>query len=134
MIVIDSSVLVMYFAREPGWKKAREVILQGPITLDLAVKEVANALWKKARRGEISIEDAITIVEDLARGDAVLLEPQQPYIVEAFRIAFETGITVYDALFIALARKRGLVLATADVKQAEVAQRLGVRVELVGQD
>jgi len=49
--VIDSSTLVKYFSHEAGWEKAREIILEGMLTLDLAIKEVVSALWKKVLRG-----------------------------------------------------------------------------------
>ena len=42
MKVIDSSALVKYFAREEGWERVRELILEGVITLDLAIKEVVT--------------------------------------------------------------------------------------------
>ena len=61
MRVIDSSALVKYFTREAGWEKVREVLIDGVVTLDLAVKEVANALWKRVTRGEIDYDTALTI-------------------------------------------------------------------------
>ena len=47
MRVIDSSVLVKYFSREKGWEKARKYIVEGAMTLDLAIKEVSNTLRKR---------------------------------------------------------------------------------------
>ncbi|MEM1611366.1 MAG: type II toxin-antitoxin system VapC family toxin [Sulfolobales archaeon] len=47
MRVIDPSSLIKYFSREEGWDRVRDLMRDGVITLDLAVKEVANALWKK---------------------------------------------------------------------------------------
>ena len=44
MRVIDSSALIKYFTREEGWEKVREILLNGAITLDLAVKELGSAL------------------------------------------------------------------------------------------
>jgi predicted nucleic acid-binding protein len=42
--VIDSSALIKYFSREEGWERVREVMLEGVVTLDLAIKELSNAL------------------------------------------------------------------------------------------
>ncbi|MEM2550417.1 MAG: type II toxin-antitoxin system VapC family toxin, partial [Nitrososphaerota archaeon] len=64
MRVIDSSTLIKYFTREDGWEKVREIILEGVITLDLAIKEVANALWRKVLRGDLKHETAIKILKD----------------------------------------------------------------------
>ena len=50
MKVIDSSALIKYFSCEEGWERVREVMLEGVVTLDLAIKELLNALWKKVRR------------------------------------------------------------------------------------
>ncbi len=128
MKVIDSSILVMYFSKEPGWESAERILLDEIVTLDLAVKEVANALWKKVIRGEMSLENAVSIVEDLASG-VIPLYRQEQFLSEALRIAARNHITVYDSLFIVLARDLGAVLVTLDKRQAEVANREGVETE-----
>ena len=131
MRVIDSSALVKYYVREPGWERVKKITLDGVATLSFAVIEIVNALWKKVLRNEMSPNIAKEIVEDLAIRKALPLEPYEPYTTEAFRIAVEHRITVYDALFIAFVLKKGLELATANTKQAEVAGKLGVRAVLV---
>jgi len=52
------------------------------------------------------------------------------YVEPALRIALERGVTLYDSLYIAQARRYGELL-TSDRGQAEVAAELGVRVHLV---
>lgn len=130
MKVVDSSVLVKYFAKEPGWESAEKVLLDVVVTLDLAVKEVANALWKKILRGEMSLDDAAKIVADLASG-AIPLYRQEPLLPRALRIAVKNRVTVYDAMFIVLAEEIGAALVTADKRQAEAAQREGIEAELL---
>jgi len=68
----DSSALVKYYAREPGWERVRKVVLEGVVTLELAVIEVANALWKKVLRSKMSFDLAREIVEDLTIRKAFL--------------------------------------------------------------
>jgi len=126
--VIDSSALVKYLSREAGWEKTREIILEGVITLDLAIKEIINALWKKVSRNEMSFELALKIVKDLVEGKPFPIESQEQYLVEAFEISIKNKITIYDALFITFAKKRGLELITSDMKQADVARELGIKV------
>jgi predicted nucleic acid-binding protein len=126
--VIDSSTLVKYLSREAGWEKTREIILEGVITLDLAIKEIINALWKKVSRNEMSFELALKIVKDLVEGKPFPIESQEQYLVEAFEISIKNKITIYDALFITFAKKRGLELITSDMKQADVARELGIKV------
>lgn len=55
MKVIDSSSLAKFFSREEGWNRVKEVILEGIVTLDLGIKEVVNALWKKVLKTKSAI-------------------------------------------------------------------------------
>ncbi len=127
MKVIDSSALIKYFSREEGWERVREVMLEGVVTLDLAIKELSNALWKKVRRAEMSIDIARSILEDLIANKAIPIESEDKYLDKAFEIAVEHGLTVYDSLFIAMALKRSLDLITCDENQASIARKLGVK-------
>ena len=43
---------------------------------------------------------------------------------EVFKIAVETGLTVYDASYLALARREKLILVTEDVKLRNVASTM----------
>ena len=49
-------------------------------------------------------------------------------MAEAFRIAMRHKITIYDALYIALAEERGASLLTRDERQRDAAERNGVSV------
>ncbi len=131
MRVIDSSVLVKYFSREEGWERARKYVVEGAITLDLAVKELSNALWKKVLRNEIDPELAIEIIEDIIREKPLIIEEETKYLVEALQYSIKYKITIYDALFIVLAKNKNLELVTADKKQAEVAEETGIKTVLV---
>jgi predicted nucleic acid-binding protein len=128
VIAADSSVLIRYFSKEEGWEKAEKIIEQGVVTLEFAVKEVANALWKKVLRGEMAKEDAVKLILDLKSGEIIRLEDQGEYIEEAFNIAVRRGITIYDALFVSLAKSKRLELITSDEKQGEAAEDEGVKV------
>jgi len=44
-IVIDFSILAKFILREEGWERIRDVISRKPYTLELAMEEVANAIW-----------------------------------------------------------------------------------------
>jgi len=129
MRVIDASVLIKYVTREEGWTRARRVMEEGAATVELALKELANALWKKARRGEVDAEHVGEIL--LASRSVVKLIDQGPILEDALRIAIEHGVTVYDALYIAAALKGRTSLATCDRGQARVAEALGISVELL---
>lgn len=131
MRVIDSSALVKYFSREDGWERVRELILECVTTLDLAVTELANALWKKILRNELNADIAKAILRDLVEEKAIPLEKQETYISKAFDIAIQYSVTIYDALFIAFAKEKSLELITIDKTQANAAEKAGIKVILV---
>ncbi len=131
MKVIDSSSLIKFFSKEEGWEKVAQIISEGVITLDLSIKEVANALWKKVIIGEMKEDIAIKILSDLLKREAMIIVNQDEYLIEAFKIANRNKITIYDSLFIALAKSKNLELVTSDIKQYEIAKNEGVNTLLV---
>jgi len=61
--VIDSSALTKYLLKEKGWKK---IYFSKECSLDLAMKEVANAIWKRVfLLKDIDVERAFIILDDL---------------------------------------------------------------------
>lgn len=126
--VIDSSALAKLLLKEEGWKRVEEIIVEKPFTLDLAIKEVANAIWRRVvLLHDIDIEKVLTLLNHLLELKKVLrVEPQYQYIVQAFTIALENNIAVYDALFIAQVVIKKATSVTSDKRQFDVAQKLGV--------
>ena len=131
MRVIDSSVLVKYFSREDGWEIARKFIIDGGITLDLALKELGNALWKKSIKKEIEPETIIQILRDIINEKPIIIEPETRYLLEALKYAIKNKITIYDSLFIVLAKNKKLELVTAVRRQAETAKKSGIKTILI---
>ena len=131
MRVIDSSTLVKFFSKERGWEKVAEIIPEGVVTLDLAIKEIASALWKKVIKGEMDEGIAVRILSDLLKKEAIIVVNQDEYLTEAFKIAVKYKITVYDALFIALAKSLKTELITSDGKQYNVSLEEGVKTTFV---
>lgn len=126
MKLIDSSVLIMYLAREEGWRAAREILREAVHTVELAFKEVANALWKKNRLGEVEGEIALELLKK-SRG-LVSSIGEKEFLDKALEIAIQHKITVYDALYLAAALSLNAEFITADREQARVAEKLGLRV------
>ncbi len=131
MRVIDSSSLVKFFSREEGWDRVEEVILDGVMSLDLSIKEVVNALWKKVLNEEIGAKDAEEILKDLTKPEVIKTLNQNDYMLGAFKIAVKNKITIYDALFIELAKSTNNELVTSDSKQAEIARKEGVKIKIL---
>ncbi len=128
--VIDSSALAVLLLKEEGWRKVKEILREKPYTIELAVKEVANSIWKRVKLlRDIDENKALTILGDLLelRRTALRIEPQDVYLGQALEIALKNDATIYDSLFIAQALTKKAILVTSDKKQAEIASRLGIR-------
>jgi len=125
---IDASVLAAFIRKEPGWGELADYVKMC-ITVDLAVKEVLNVIWKDYLiRRVINLDTALRVKQVLFSmiGINVLLEPEDKYVSKSFDIALETGVTVYDALYIALASEKDTPLVTLDKKQAKAARTIGI--------
>ena len=124
MIVIDASALTKFIMKEDGYKEIAEYLKAGTISVDHILKEVTNAIWKRYRQGTITPKEAEIMLKALKEilGRAVKLEEELTYIDETTKIAFNQNITIYDSLYIAVAKKKGLKLLTADETQAEAAK------------
>ncbi len=129
MIVTDASVLAKYILLEPGWERVEELLFKDVVSLDYALAEVSNALWKHhVLYGEISREEfnkRSKVVDALP--NVVVLESGMQYLEKSRGIAVNHRIPIYDALYIAQALKYGK-LATSDEKQGKTAEKLGVEV------
>lgn len=121
-----------YFSKEKGWEVVERVFLQGDLmTLDLALKEVANALWKKVLREEMTLEDSLKLINTLKEGVIVEIVPGNAYLEEGFRITVRQKSSIYDSLFIALAKSVGGKLITSDLMQRNAGINEGIEVEVI---
>jgi predicted nucleic acid-binding protein len=117
--VVDSSVVAKWILPEADSAQAQHVIadvaLQGLhlFILDLALVEVANAIWKRHHRGLATLDEARLFLGELIRSP-VRVEPATPLLGNALEIATRFGRSVYDSLFIALTVERGVRGVTAD--------------------
>ena len=134
MIVIDASSLAKYVLKEKEWLKVEEYLSKEACSIDHVIKEVANAIWKHtaiySRVSEETAETLYRILKKLVKENIVKIESQDKYIDEAFKIALQNKITVYDALYLAQAKHYGKLL-TSDMKQAKIAKKLGIKVHVV---
>lgn len=116
VIVVDASVGVKWFVPEVlaaearQWRNGPDELHAPAFFFDL---EIANILWKKIRRGELTRADA-----DLILGKVPALplirHPEFPLLASAFDLADRTQRTVYDCLYLALAVHLNGRLLTAD--------------------
>jgi predicted nucleic acid-binding protein len=111
--VIDSSIAVKWFVAEADSSDAvalRQCELAAP---DLLVAECTNVLWKKVRRGELTVEVATLAARVLARVDIELV-PMRALIPEALRLAVAYGHPAYDCIYLALAGATSVPFVSAD--------------------
>ena len=81
---------------------------------DLLTAELGNVMWKKVRRGLMTVYEARTAVADFVTMAPVSLHPSTPLLAPALDIAVQYRRTVYDSLYLALAIAAGCRLVTAD--------------------
>lgn len=115
LLVVDASVVVKWYVPEALTAEAVRV-QTGPAPLhapDFLDPEVANILWKKIRRGEITRAEADPARADLA-AVPMAREPDANLSDAAFDLAVRTGRTVYDCLYLALAVRLNGRMVTAD--------------------
>ncbi|HEY1934178.1 MAG TPA: type II toxin-antitoxin system VapC family toxin [Acetobacteraceae bacterium] len=114
-LVVDASVAFKWFVAE-AQSEAAEVLLTAGTTLlapDLIFPEVCNVACLKVSRGEITADQAASIVDGLPELlDEVV--PTRDLAARAFEIAGAVSHPAYDCFYLALAERRGVRLVTAD--------------------
>ena len=120
-LVVDASVAVKWLVAEDDSEAARELAASGEDlhAPRLMACEVANALWRKARLGEIERGDAsamLAAVQDMP----VRWGADEAVCADAVRIALALDRPVYDCVYLALAHRIGAAVVTADLRFANV--------------
>jgi len=115
-IIVDASVGVKWFLPEVhavearAWRHGGDELHVPAFFFDL---EIANILWKKTRRAEVTREDAELILNQIA-SLPLSRHPEAPLLASAFDLAHRTERTIYDCLYFALAAQLSGRMVTAD--------------------
>lgn len=128
MKIIDSSTIVKYFSAEPGWGDLREY-LNVPVTIELSIQELGNALWKKVSSNQFDLNSASEILIEFQR--ITKFYDQRKYVKRACEISVNHHITIYDSLFIAAALVENCELITSDTNQGRISAENGVKTIVV---
>lgn len=109
-LVLDTSVAVKFHVPEENHEEARRLqreLEDGAASLlapGTILPEVFNAFWQKHRRDELSFGEVRQGWELISELPMALYTPED-LMPRAVEIAFETGVIIYDALFLALAEE-----------------------------
>lgn len=113
--VVDASVAAKWFlpvAREPEGELAREAIGRLAMrTTSLAFFEVGNVLTVNPGLNPERIVAALALLREVC-GDPLELRPEDHAV--AAELAQEHGLTFYDASYVAIARRMGRGVLSAD--------------------
>jgi predicted nucleic acid-binding protein len=115
--VLDASIVLKWFLKEQDSSKAIKIkseIIDGEliaIVPDLILYEIANALRYKEGYDSESVSEAINAIIDL---DMEIIVPTESLLKESAEISFEKDISMYYAIYVALAKETGYNFITAD--------------------
>ena len=116
-LVVDASVVVKLLVEEEESEVANQLLgrafeLHAP---RLMVSEVANALWRKAKVGDIERGAAGALAASVAQMP-VRWTNDEDVCGDAARLAVGFGLPVYDFMYLALAHRLGARVVTADIR------------------
>jgi predicted nucleic acid-binding protein len=130
--VIDTSALIRLFIPDGPIPQGLEKFFMGvesgvntAVAPELMLAEAASVLLKKARTGELSEEEGQQMLKDI-HGMPVRLFGHKDIIFDAYEIGRQHNLTVYDALFLALAVRHSAQLFSADEKMMQAVNALGL--------
>ena len=118
-MVVDASVAVKWLVEEE-YSDAAERLLDGSHELyapRLMASEVGNALWRKARMGEMERSRAGALAAAISEM-AVSWIGDECICSDAVRLSLALDRPVYDCVYLALAHRMGATLVTSDARFA----------------
>lgn len=114
-LVVDASVAVKWLVVEEDSTRARDLVdggeeLHAP---RLLASEVANAVWRKVRLGQVDRRAAPQLVATMS-DMPVRWHPDETLSADAVRLAVALDRPVYDLMYLILAQRLGTRVVTAD--------------------
>ena len=129
--VIDASVAIKWYVPEIYEQEATRFLksLSSLHVPELIYPEVSNIIWKKIRRGEITLLEGEEIVGTIAR-KRWTIHSHRNLIKSAFAGAEATGQTVYDWTYPALAIRLSCEFVTADERFYKALEKTAFKTNL----
>ena len=124
-VVVDASVALKWVFDEPESEAAVALRAEDLIAPALWLAEAANALWRRSRIGDITPDEASSLLFELQNAPVVSLA-MEPHLDRALKLATEIGHPVYDCVYLALAVRHETHVVTADRRFAVAATTAGL--------
>jgi predicted nucleic acid-binding protein len=120
VFVVDASLVIKWFIPEIHSEAARRWLdpSHDYLAPDLLFSEAGNTVWKKVRRKELAEAEGRHLVTDIAQV-AVETVAIRSLLQDALALALTVGITVYDAMYLALAVRLETEVITGDDRFAD---------------
>lgn len=124
-LVLNASAVVRIIQGSPQAVAMGEALASADLVLapELMLTEVANALWRLQRAGQLEgaglqqrFELAVALVDHI--------EPDRTLQAEALALATHLDHPVYDCLYLVLARREVAALLSADQRLLKLAARV----------
>lgn len=136
VVVVDASVVIKWFVPENGTEAALRLLQSGHqfVAPDLLFAEVANTVWKKTLRGEVTTTHSHRLTADLEHIAVETIQCRE-LATDAHALALITSRSVYDSMYVALAIRLQTRLITADerlVNALAAFPKVAHHVELLG--
>ncbi|HQK33849.1 MAG TPA: type II toxin-antitoxin system VapC family toxin [Spirochaetales bacterium] len=127
MVVLDASAGIEIGLGRDDLQKYEDLLEQASrvITSDLYKAEVANVLWKYVRAKLLTKDVALQRLQyclNLIDEYIDITENNQESFIESIRIDY----SVYDVLYLTIARRNGAILITQDKILKDIAKELGI--------
>jgi len=128
--VLDASAITTYLIEQVSrgnvYNIMRDTLDRGAklLTADLAYVEVANALWRACTlRGLIDEETVFKSLDNLYGLPLESIRQEGGLMRRAAEISLESGLSVYDSIYVAVAERERATIFTLDEKQCRVAEK-----------
>jgi len=129
IVVLDASAAIeMVFQRESA-NKLEKIIKEADwvIAPNLFICEVSNTVWKYHKFADMPFKDCETSLQYIiALPDNFINEKE--FFLEAFKLSCSSNHSVYDMLYLVLARRNNGLLLTMDNKLKKIANHYSIEV------
>jgi len=129
IVVVDPGVAIKWFVEEPLRPQARSLLVNRHevIAPDILIAGVAELAWKKVTQGEITADQATSIVRNIALPSFISAFVESPRLRNrAFALALQCGQPVHDCFYAACAEAASTTLVSSDESLLQALRAEGI--------